>query len=84
MKLIINAKCSDMFWARLLDINGRQVGTDYDGYVPDWMPGENYGDFVELEIDIATGNILNWHCPTRAQLAETFKFKRGVAVPKPG
>ncbi len=73
-----------MFWARLFDTNGQQLGQDYDGYVPDWMPGENYGDYVELEVDTATGQILNWKNPTRTALAETFKFKRGVAVPKPG
>ena len=73
MTLRITAKCSDLFSASLVDINGKQVG-EYDGYVPDWMPGEHYGDYVELKIDIATGNILNWKCPTQGQLNKTFKF----------
>ena len=67
----ITAKCSDLFSANLVE-NGQYVG-EYSGYVPKWMPGEHYGDYVELEIDLATGKILNWTPPTAAQLKETFK-----------
>jgi len=58
-----------MFGASLID-NGKTIGT-YDGYVPDWIPGD-YGDYVRMSIDIDTGKILNWKKPTAAQLAETF------------
>jgi hypothetical protein len=72
MKIIsITAKCSDMFSANL-SIDGKQAGS-YDGYVPDFMPGQHYGDYVELKIDADTGQILNWKKPTAAQLNETFK-----------
>ena len=67
----ITAKCSDMFSATLHE-DGKQIGR-FDGYVPDWMPGQHYGDYVELEIDIATGQILNWKCPTMGQLKKTFE-----------
>ena len=66
----INAKCSDMFSARLDD------GREYDGYVPSWFPNpaaSHYGDYVELTIDLETGKILNWKKPTAAQINETFK-----------
>ena len=56
--LRISAKCSDMFSAVLL-VDGEAV-SEYDGYVPDFMPGQHFGDFVELDIDPATGAILNW------------------------
>ena len=56
--LVISAKCSDAFWAELRE-NGKKV-SEYDGYVPDFMPGEHFGDYVELEIDIETGVILDW------------------------
>jgi hypothetical protein len=36
------------------------------------MPGEHYGDYVELAINIETGQILEWTPPTKAQLKETF------------
>ena len=62
----ISAKCSDLFNANLI-VDGRQVGR-YDGYVPEFMPGEHYGDYVTLEIDIDTGKILNWRKPTVSQL----------------
>jgi hypothetical protein len=67
----ISAKCSDLFGAFLYRDN-KLVG-EYDGYVPDFMPGEHYGDYVQLEIDINTGKIVNWKKPTQAQLNKVFK-----------
>ena len=69
----ITAKCSDCFSAILWE-NNKPV-SNYDGYVPDWMPDDHWGDYVQLEIDIDTGKILNWHKPTAAQLAKTFSNK---------
>ena len=66
----MTAKCSDMFSATLAD-NGHDLG-EYNGYVPDFMPGQHYGDYVELRIDVETGRILNWKKPTKKQL-EIFK-----------
>ena len=68
------AKCSDMFSASLLE-NNKTIG-QMDGYVPAWFPNPNvqhYGDYVELDIDIDSGKILNWKTPTVKQLEETFK-----------
>jgi len=59
MILQLNAKCSDLFWGQIKDDNGN-VLWEHDGYVPDFMPGEHWGDYVELDIDIETGTILNW------------------------
>ena len=67
----ISAKCSDMFSATLHNEQGNNVG-EYHGYVPKWMPGEHYGDYVELDIDVDTGKILNWKTPSEEDLAETF------------
>lgn len=71
--LSINAKCSDLFMATLTD-GGKTVG-EYDGYVPDWMPGQHYGDYVEMIIDVQTGKILNWEVPSESELKKTFKIK---------
>lgn len=65
--LSVCAKCSDCFGANLLDQDG-QIICDYDGYVPDIMPGEHYGDYIDLEIDLTTGNILNWKVPTKEDI----------------
>jgi len=34
---------------------------EYEGYVPGFMPGDHSGDYVELNIDLDTGKILNWY-----------------------
>jgi hypothetical protein len=67
MILKISAKCSDLCWAELQDENGNKI-KGHDGYVPDFMPGEHYGDYVEMDIDTETGQILNWTKPTKAQM----------------
>jgi hypothetical protein len=59
----ISAKCSDLFSASLDD------GRVYDGYVPKFFPGQHYGDYVELEIELETGRILNWKKPTEEDLS---------------
>ena len=60
--LNVCAKCNDLFAATLIK-NGETV-KEYDGYVPDFMPGQHYGDYVELDIDMQTGQILNWKTPS--------------------
>lgn len=62
-RMHINAKCSDLFSAVFYDSDGKDVA-DYIGYVPDFMPGQHWGDYVELEIDLATGQIKNWTPPS--------------------
>jgi hypothetical protein len=62
----ICAKCSDMFGANLI-VDGQSAG-GYDGYVPDFFPGQHFGDYVQLKIDIDTGNIVNWKKPTEKDL----------------
>jgi len=72
MILKLSAKCSDLFFAQVFDEQGQQLGRDYDGYVPAFMPGDHCGDYVQLEIDTKTGQILNWKQPTRTALTKTF------------
>ena len=68
MKTInFSAKCSDLFSAQLRE--GSDFLGGYDGYVPDFFPGQHYGDYVQMDIDIATGKILNWKVPTNKDLA---------------
>jgi hypothetical protein len=73
--LTISAKCSDLCYASIQDAAGNQLGEDHDGYVPGWMPGDHYGGYVMLDIDLETGKIVDWKKPTEAQLNETFKIK---------
>lgn len=57
--LQICAKCSDLYSHTIYDKNGK-VYREYDGYVPSFMPGEHFGDYIMLDIDPYTGKILNW------------------------
>jgi len=71
----LSAKCSDLFDATLVEDNeGQKVSQgEYHGYVPSWFPNpneEHYGDYVQLDIDVETGQILNWKKPTKANLKE--------------
>ena len=63
--LRINAKCSDLCYVTL--IRDGELLKEHDGYVPEIVPG-GPGDYVDFEIDIATGTILNWVVPTEKQL----------------
>lgn len=64
--LEISAKCSDLFYAQL-------GAEEYDGYVPGFFPGEHFGDYVQLKIDVDTGKIIDWKRPTAEQLNHMFK-----------
>ena len=78
MKIIkISAKCSNLFAASLYDGGTKLIGT-YNGYVPSFMPGNLYGVYVNMSIDIETGKIINWKTPT----AEDLKIVFGYVEPK--
>ena len=68
--LHLHLKVCDQFYANLISDNGR-ILKEYEGYVPEFMPGSHYGDYVLLNIDIDTGQIINWKTP-RAEQIETF------------
>ena len=65
--LEICGKTSDLCFASLQTKSG-EVIKEHDGYVPDMMPGEHYGDYIMINIDINTGKIINWKKPTAAAL----------------
>lgn len=71
--LEICCKVSDRFSYTLKDADGVQVFDQDDGYVPDFMPGKHYGDYIMLTIDIDTGMVTNWQKPTAEQLEEAIK-----------
>lgn len=66
--LAIHIKVCDNFQATILDSDGKELGGQEDGYVPDFMPGEHYGDYLILNIDLDTGHITNWTAPTARQI----------------
>lgn len=68
----ICGKTSDLCSIQFMDEKGNKIG-ERDSYVPDWMPEEHYGDYIELDIDIETGQILNWKKPTQKQLKDSME-----------
>ena len=58
--LRIHCKVSDRFTYAIDDEQGEEIHCQDDGYVPDFMPGEHYGDYVILDIDLDTGVVTNW------------------------
>ena len=68
----ISAKCSDLFWMEAYNAAGESLGSG-SGYVPGFFPDEHYGDYVMLEIDLATGKILNWKKPTAKMVRDALK-----------
>jgi hypothetical protein len=56
--LKISAKCSDMCSTEYTDKNGNV--TESDGYVPKNIGIDSWGDYVDIEIDMETGQIQNW------------------------
>lgn len=63
-------KVCDRFTADVIDADGVKIRSIEDEYVPDCFPGMHYGDYLELDIDIETGQILNWEKPTQNQLSQ--------------
>jgi len=66
-ELHLHIKVRDGFAAGIKDAQGDEVAA-YEGYVPDFFPGEHYGDYLILNIDLATGQIKNWKAPTAEQV----------------
>ena len=72
--IYITAKCSDACHIQFHDEDGERLGQRND-YVPDWMPEDHYGDYIELEINVATGKIVNWRKPTQKELKDSITDK---------
>lgn len=67
-RMYIDAKVMSGVRAILKDKDD-QVIKYYDGPVPKFMPGQHWGEYLRLEIDLKTGRILNWKA-TKKDIAE--------------
>lgn len=59
--LHLHLKVRDEFTATLYTDDGVIIKGQDEGYVPDFMPDDHYGDYVILDIDVLTGQIKNWN-----------------------
>lgn len=69
--LRISAKCSDLCWTEYTDKDGNK--TESDGYVPKNIGIDSYGDYIDIDIDMKTGQILNWKPVSDAQVKQAQK-----------
>ncbi len=76
-ELRIYCKVCDNFTASLHDQHGDEICVQDDGYVPGFMPGEHYGDYLILNIDIETGQVTNWDKAKLKKLPEWVKERTG-------
>lgn len=58
VRMHFHAKIRDEGSYTFYDTDGDKV-KEYEGYVPGFVPGED-GDYINLTIDLETGQILNW------------------------
>jgi hypothetical protein len=79
MKIQMSAKCSDLFSCSILDKRDDLLVDGYDGYVPAFMPDEHYGDYVILDIDAETGQILNWKSDALKLVKQFVKEQKKVS-----
>ena len=75
--MIITTKISGSMRAAFKDEDG-EVMKNYDGQVPEFMPEKHWGDYINLEIDIETGRILNWKA-TRQDVADFMNASENAA-----
>lgn len=67
----VHAKLSDSGSYSLLDSESRTLA-DSDGYVPGFFPTEHCGDYLDLIIDLESGQILNWIKPDAEDVGRYF------------
>ena len=66
----LHLKVRDEFTASIVDAEGAVICTQEDDYVPSLMPGEHYGDYVILNIDLESGVVTNWVKPSAQEVLD--------------
>lgn len=69
-------KVCDRFTASLESSTGVEIFDQDDGYVPGFMPGDHFGDYVILDIDVDTGQITNWNKPSPEDIQQWINSKK--------
>jgi hypothetical protein len=67
----IHAKVVDSASYSLHAADGKKIAYR-DDYVPSFFPEDHYGDYIILNIDLETGQVLNWNKPKPEDVAIAF------------
>ena len=68
----VNVKVGDRGFYEFISTDGTSLKELQDDYVPDFFPGEHYGDYLILDIDLETGQIKNWNKPSVEDIESIF------------
>jgi hypothetical protein len=68
----VHVKVCDSGIYTLKGQDGKKLAEIDEDYVPKFFPGEHYGDYLILDIDLASGKILNWQEPDPMTVADAF------------
>ena len=74
MRLIIQAHCDGTFFAKVVDGEENRKA-EYFGYVPSSL-GIGGGDGVRLEINLASGKVIDWKLLTLDEVQTAFRLER--------
>ena len=74
-KLRLCGKTSDLCCVGFIDEDGKTVH-DHHGPIPDFFPGDHYGDYIEFDIDPKTGMITNWGRVSQAVMKAFIKKEK--------
>ena len=69
----LHAKVCDSGCYDFKDAEGMVLKSLEDEYVPDFFPGQHYGDYLMLDIDIETDQIVNWKSPSAQQVKDAME-----------
>lgn len=75
--LHIHTKTRDTLEFGIKDQEGKEIFYQENDYTPGFFPGDHCGDYLILDIDIETGQILNWKPPTAEQLEQLINDEEG-------
>jgi hypothetical protein len=67
----IHIKVCDSGTYTLVSADEKEIA-DRSDYVPGFFPGEHYGDYLMLKVDLETGQIVNWKKPDPIEVAKAF------------
>lgn len=64
----VHVKVSDRGSYDFKSPEGEVIKSIDEDYVPSFFPGEHYGDYLILDIDLDSGQILNWVKPQPSEI----------------
>jgi len=68
----VHCKVCDSGIYTLKNHAGEEIAQIDEDYVPTFFPGEHYGDYLILDINLETGFIQNWKKPEPMAVARAF------------